>query len=79
VTADVTVSRALLRGAGLASTTGHSFTYRIAVGPRTGQKLFTLQTVPAALPQEEGSPNGAACAGAFSLHARVNIAASRWT
>ncbi len=25
---------------------GHSITYRIAVGPRTGQKLFTLQTVP---------------------------------
>jgi hypothetical protein len=26
---------------------GHSITYRIAVGPRAGQKLFTLQTVPA--------------------------------
>ena len=25
---------------------GHSITYRIAVGPRAGQKLFTLQTVP---------------------------------
>lgn len=25
---------------------GHSVTYRIAVGPRAGQKLFTLQTVP---------------------------------
>jgi hypothetical protein len=24
---------------------GHSITYRIAVGPRAGQKLFTLQTV----------------------------------
>jgi len=23
---------------------GHSTTYRIAVGPRTGQKLFTLQS-----------------------------------
>ena len=26
---------------------GHSITYRIAVGPRAGQKVFTLQTVPA--------------------------------
>jgi len=26
---------------------GHSITYRIAVGPRAGEKLFTLQTVPA--------------------------------
>lgn len=26
---------------------GPSITYRIAVGPRAGQKLFTLQTVPA--------------------------------
>jgi hypothetical protein len=31
---------------------GHSITYRIAMGPRTGQKVFTLQTVPAALPEE---------------------------
>jgi hypothetical protein len=42
-----------------------------AVGPRTGQKLFTLQTVPAPLPQEEGNPSGAARAGALSLHAGV--------
>jgi hypothetical protein len=27
-------------------------------GPRAGQKLFALQTVPAPLPQEEGSPSG---------------------
>ena len=25
---------------------GHSITYRVAVGPRAGQKVFTLQTVP---------------------------------
>lgn len=25
---------------------GHPITYRIAVGPGAGQKLFTLQTVP---------------------------------
>jgi hypothetical protein len=29
---------------------GPSITYRIAVGPRAGQKLFTLQTVPARPP-----------------------------
>ena len=26
---------------------GHSTTYRIAVGPRQGHKVFTLQTLPA--------------------------------
>ncbi len=26
---------------------GHCITYRIGVGPRAGQKLFTLQTLPA--------------------------------
>ncbi len=25
---------------------GHSITYRIAVGPHAGRKLFTLQTLP---------------------------------
>jgi len=39
---------------------GHSITYRIAVGPRAGQKLFTLQTVPPRLQGLEGDPNGAA-------------------
>jgi hypothetical protein len=29
---------------------GHSITYRIAVGPRAGQNLFALQTVPPRLP-----------------------------
>jgi hypothetical protein len=29
---------------------GHSITYRIAVGPRAGQKLFTLQLLPARPP-----------------------------
>jgi len=50
---------------------GHSITYRIAVGPRAGQKVFTLQTVPA---QGEGEGrNGAAQAGGFSLHAGLDI------
>ena len=53
---------------------GHSITYRIAVGPRAGQKLFTLQTVPPRLQGLEGDPNGAARAGGFSLHAGVEIA-----
>jgi hypothetical protein len=53
---------------------GHSVTYRIAVGPRAGQKLFTLQTVPPRLQGLEGDPNGAARAGGFSLHAGVDIA-----
>ncbi len=48
---------------------GHSITYRIAVGPRAGQKLFTLQTVHARLQGLEGSANGAATRGGFSLHA----------
>jgi len=26
---------------------GHSITYRIAVGPQAGRKVFTLQTLPA--------------------------------
>jgi hypothetical protein len=26
---------------------GHSITYRVAVGPRAGQKVFSLQMVPA--------------------------------
>jgi hypothetical protein len=42
--------------------------YRIAVGPRAGQKLFTLQTVPARPPEWLDDPNGAARAGGFSLH-----------
>jgi hypothetical protein len=54
---------------------GHSITYRIAVGPRTGQKLFTLQTVPAREPEPEqqGEHRGAANAGGFSLHAGLDI------
>ena len=53
---------------------GHSITFRIAVGPGAGQKLFTLQTVPPRLPGLEGDTNGAARAGGFSLHAGVDIA-----
>jgi hypothetical protein len=45
---------------------GSSVTYRIAVGPRQGRKVFTLQTLPASDPDEwVGSVDG------FSLHASV--------
>ena len=30
-----------------APTSGHSITYRIAVGPQAGRRVFTLQTLPA--------------------------------
>jgi ribosomal protein S27E len=54
---------------------GHSITYRIAVGPRAGQKLFTLQTVPARGEESEqqGDGRGAANVGGFSLHAGLDI------
>jgi hypothetical protein len=52
---------------------GHSITYRIAVGPRAGQRLFTLQTMPPRLPGLELAPNGAVRAGGFSLHAGIDI------
>jgi hypothetical protein len=53
---------------------GHSMTYRIAVGPRAGQKVFTLQLLPARPPEEAGDPSGAVRAGGFSLHAGIAIA-----
>jgi ribosomal protein S27E len=47
---------------------GHSITYRIAVGPQQGRKVFTLQTLPA---RDDDEPfTGGAVAG-FSLHAGV--------
>lgn len=50
---------------------GYSITYRIAVGPRAGQKVFTLQSVSA---QDDGEGrNGAAQAGGFSLHSGLDI------
>ena len=54
---------------------GHSITYRIAVGPRAGQKLFTLQTQPAGqdVADQQGDHRGAARAGGFSLHAGIDI------
>ena len=44
---------------------GHSITYRIAVGPHTGRKVFSLQTLPSS-----DEPGADKVAG-FSLHAGV--------
>lgn len=56
---------------------GHSITYRIAMGPRQGSKVFTLQTVPE---QPQKPPNGlVAQAAGFSFHAGVSARAEqRW-
>ena len=49
---------------------GYSVTYRVAIGPQQGRKVFTLQTIP---PQPEPSPGHARVAklNGFSLHAGV--------
>jgi hypothetical protein len=52
---------------------GHSITYRVAMGPRAGQKVFALQTVPSEPPQEQ--KKGVAQAAGFSLHAGLGIEA----
>ena len=49
---------------------GHSITYRIAVGPQAGRKVFSLQTLPASDPQEAFTDTVGKVAG-FSLHAGV--------
>jgi hypothetical protein len=46
----------------------HSITYRIALGPRAGRKVFTLQTLPAC---DEGSSAAPGQVGGFSVHAGV--------
>jgi len=45
---------------------GSSITYRIATGPREGQKVFTLQTLPA---EPDGPRPEVAESSGFSLHA----------
>ena len=49
---------------------GHSITYRIAVGPKQGRKVFTLQTIPSWEDDDFGSNQVGKIAG-FSLHAGV--------
>ena len=46
----------------------HSITYRIAVGPQAGRKVFTLQTLPAS---EEPFEDPVGQVAGFSLHAGV--------
>ena len=48
---------------------GHSITYRVAVGPQAGRKVFTLQTLPASEPYDYA--NAAGKVSDFSLHAGV--------
>jgi len=52
---------------------GHSITYRIAVGPQTGCKVFTLQTLPAC---EDQFGNTVGKVAGFSLHAGVAASAN---
>jgi len=53
---------------------GSSITYRIATGPREGQKVFTLQTLPAE--PDAPRPEVAESSG-FSLHAGIAAKASQ--
>ncbi len=53
---------------------GHSITYRIAVGPQQGRKVFTLQTLPGI---EEPFSGSAGQAAGFSLHAGVAAKANQ--
>ena len=52
----------------LAQLQGASITYRVAVGPQQGRKVFTLQTLPA---NEAPTYNEAGKVAGFSLHAGV--------
>jgi hypothetical protein len=53
---------------------GHSITYRVAVGPRAGQKVFSLQTVAA---RADESRRGVAQYAGFSLHAGIGVEADQ--
>jgi hypothetical protein len=53
---------------------GNSITYRIATGPREGQKVFTLQTLPA---EPEQTRREVAESSGFSLHAGIAAKSSQ--
>jgi len=57
-----------LEGGPMAQLLGASITYRIAVGPHQGRKVFTLQTLPGC---EEPFEGGAGQVAGFSLHAGI--------
>jgi len=61
---------------GMNALLGHSITYRVAVGPRAGQKAFTLQTLPPLPERADDEPPHVAKANGFSLHA--GVAAEAW-
>jgi hypothetical protein len=52
----------------MAQLQGASITYRVAVGPQQGRKVFTLQTLPAC---DEPFDAGVGKVAGFSLHAGV--------
>ena len=51
---------------------GSSITYRIAVGPQRGKKVFTLKTLPGTDEPDDTSGQTLAKAAGFSLHAGVS-------
>jgi hypothetical protein len=53
---------------------GHSIAYRVAIGPRSGQKVFTLKSVPTEPAEQK---KGMAEAAGFSLHAGIGIEAEQ--
>jgi len=56
---------------------GHSITYRIAVGPQQGHKVFTLQTLPDERDACETPGTTAGNVAGFSLHAGVAAKANQ--
>jgi hypothetical protein len=55
---------------------GHSITYRIALGPQAGRKVFSLQTLPPVDSDEMHSGN-VGQVGGFNLHAGVAVRADQ--
>jgi hypothetical protein len=58
----------------MADLVGHSITYRIAVGPHRGRKVFTLQTLPT-IDEADWATGGPGNVAGFSLHAGVAVKA----
>ncbi len=56
---------------------GHSITYRIAVGPQQGRKVFTLQTLPDERDAYDAPATAAGNVAGFSLHAGVSAKAKQ--
>jgi hypothetical protein len=63
----------LIRMDSLLQLQGASVCYRIAMGPQQGQKVFTLQTLPAS---NEGEYGQLANTSGFSLHAVTFVESS---